>query len=154
MARGTWAINHRGLKMSAAFEDAFNLLCGEKIGEGAYRTVYACRVRPDLVVKVENADFRVFANVFEQKFWDDHQFCEKVARWLAPCEFLSPDGRVLLQRRVDPVPSSFDLPAKLPSFLTDIKRDNFGLMDGRLVCFDYAMTIPNPSLRQKKAEWA
>lgn len=139
---------------AATFEDAFNLLCGKQLGEGIHRKVFECKLRPELVVKVENDDLRYFANVFEQKFWSDHQYCAKVARWLAPCEYLSPDARLLLQRRVDPIRDADALPDKLPSFLTDVKRDNFGLLDGRIVCFDYAMTIPTPSLRPKKVEWA
>lgn len=140
---------------SATFEDAFNLLCGEKLGNGIHRTVYRCRLRSDLVVKVEEQDYRQFANVLEQRFWDDHCHYEPVARWLAPCEFLSPDGRILLQRRVDPLPRvGAALPDALPAFLTDVKRDNFGILDGRLVCFDYAATIPNPSTRLRKVDWA
>jgi hypothetical protein len=138
-----------------AYEDAFNLLCGEKIGGGIHRTVFACRLRPELVVKVETSgDWRYFANVHEMKFWSDHEHFEKVARWLAPCEYLSPDGRLLLQRRIEPLRATDELPVKLPSFLTDVKRDNFGMLDGRIVCADYAMTIPSPSLRAKKVEWA
>lgn len=139
---------------SASFEDAFNLLCGNKIGGGIHRTVFECRLRPDLVVKVEDSgDWRYFANVHEMKFWSDNQYTPKIAKWLTPCEFLSPDGRVLLQRRVEPLRSTDKLPDKIPSFLTDVKRDNFGILDGNVVCFDYAMTIPSPSLRQKKVEW-
>lgn len=134
-----------------AFEDAFNLLCGDKLGEGIHRTVFTCRLRPDLVVKVENDDeWRYFANVMEMKFWSDHQGYGKVARWLAPCEYMSPDGRVLLQKRVRPLLDESELPAKLPAFLTDVKPENFGLLDGRVVCLDYALNIPNPSTRMKK----
>lgn len=136
-----------------SFEDAFNLLCGEKIGEGIHRTVFECRLRPDLVVKVETSgEWRYFANVQEMKFWSEHQYYDKVARWLAPCDFLSPDGRILLQRRCDTL-RDVDLPEKLPAFLTDVKRSNFGVLDGRIVCVDYAMTIPSPSLRLKAADW-
>ena len=138
-----------------AFRDAFNLLCGKKLGEGIHRDVFACRLNDKWAVKVENdGPWRYFANVMEMKFWNDHEQCQKIASWLAPCEYLSPDGLVMIQHRVEPVSSSYPLPPKLPSFLTDIKTDNFGLLNGKLVCFDYAMNIPNPSLRLKKAEWA
>lgn len=141
------------MSRAATFEDAFNLLCGEKLGEGIHRTVYECRVRPDLVVKVESDEHRYFANVFEDKFWVDHQFYEPIAKWLAPCEYLSPDARILLQRRCRPLHDSDVLPDKIPAFLTDVKRSNFGWLDGRLVCMDYAMTIPDPSKRLRKVEW-
>ena len=141
------------MSRAATFEDAFNLLCGEKLGEGIHRTVYECRVRPDLVVKVESDEHRYFANVFEDKFWADHQFYEPVAKWLAPCEYLSSDARILLQRRCRPLHDSDVLPDKIPAFLTDVKRSNFGWLDGRLVCMDYAMMIPNPSKRLKRVIW-
>lgn len=137
----------------ATFEDCFNMLCGEKLGEGIHRQVFACKLRPELVVKIEQQEMRYFANVIENKFWGDHQNVKEIARWLAPCEFLSPDGRLSLMRRTDPVPSNFKLPDKLPGFLTDLKRSNFGLLDGRLVCVDYAFTISNPSMRLRKANW-
>lgn len=138
---------------AATFEDCFNLLCGDKIGEGIHRTVYECKIRPDLVVKVENQNLRYFANVLEDKFWIDHQYHKDVVKWLAPIEFLSPDARILLMKRVRPVHNTDKLPDKLPTFLTDIKRSNFGWLDGKLVCVDYAMTLPNPSLRLRKANW-
>lgn len=138
-----------------AFEDAFNLLCGNKIGSGIHRDVFECRLRPDLVVKVEIVEtWRYFANVHEMKFWNDNEYRKDITKWLAPCEYLSPDGRILLQRRVDPIGSKTRLPDKLPAFLTDVKKDNYGLLDGRLVCFDYALSIPNPSTRLKKVDWS
>lgn len=135
-----------------AFEDAFNLLCGDLLGRGIHRTVYTCRLRPDLVVKVDGDEQPNFANVFEQRFWDDHEAYSAVSRWLAPCEYLSPDGRILLQKRCDPVKTA-DLPDKLPGFITDMKAENFGMLGDRVVCLDYAYTIPNPSVRLKKAHW-
>lgn len=141
------------MSRAATFEDCFNMLCGEKLGEGIHREVFACKLRPELVVKIERQEMRYFANVMENNFWAYHQSVKEIARWLAPCEFLSPDGRLSLMRRADPVPSKFKLPDKLPTFLTDLKRSNFGLLDGRLVCVDYAFTIPNPSMRLRKANW-
>jgi hypothetical protein len=138
-----------------AFEDAFNLLCHNKLGSGIHRDVFECRIDHKLVVKVETAlPWRYFANVLEMKFWNDNQHCTAIAKWLAPCEYLSPDGLILLQRRCEPLRNSDELPAKLPSFLTDVKKDNYGLLDGRLVCFDYALHIPSPSTRPRKAVWS
>lgn len=138
---------------AATFEDCFNMLCGRVIGEGCHRTVYTCKLRPDLVVKVENQEMRYFANVMEDKFWTDNQHYSKVADWLCPTEFLSPDGRILLMRRAGALLDTDKLPEKLPGFLTDIKRDNFGWLNGKLVCIDYAWTIPSPNLRLRKVEW-
>ncbi len=134
------------------FADAFNLLCGERINYGAHRTVYHCRLDPTCVVKVEQeAVYTQFANVFEMEFWDQHCDYEPVAKWLAPCHYLSPNGQVLIQTKTTPWLGP--LPEKMPSFLTDLKRENFGNLDGRMVCVDYAATIPNPSVRPRKAEW-
>jgi hypothetical protein len=149
---------HGALKMratddEAVFRDAFNMLCGKEIGSGIHRTVFECKIRPDLVVKVENECYREFANVREMKFWCDNQYFEKAARWLAPCEFLSPDGRILLQKRAEPLGEKEKLPPMVPSFLGDLKRDNFGRIDGKLVCVDYAITIMNPDMKLKKAGW-
>ena len=138
----------------AIYEDAFNLLCGKLLGEGIHRKVFECRLRDDLVVKVESeTDWRYFANVLEMRFWNDHEHYKKVADWLAPCEYLSPDGRILLQRKALPIVDRSALPKQVPAFLSDLKPENFGMLDGRLVCLDYAMTIPNPSTRLKKVDW-
>lgn len=139
---------------AAIFKDAFNLLCHHKIGNGIHRDVFGCRLDDKLVVKVENdMPWRFFANVHEMKFWTDNQHCDQIARWLAPSEYLSPDGLILLQRRCEPLRASDQMPDRLRSFLTDVKRDNYGWLDGRIVCFDYALNIPSPSSRLKKADW-
>jgi len=137
----------------AVFRDAFNMLCGKEIGSGIHRTVFECKIRPELVVKVENECYREFANVKEMAFWCDQQHYKKVADWLAPCEFLSPDGRILLQKRAEPLGSNEKLPVTVPSWMTDIKRGNFGRIDGKLVCIDYAFTLTNPNIKLKKANW-
>jgi len=139
--------------LEEVYYDTFNLLCGKQLGEGIHRKVFECKLRPELVVKVESSERRYFANVLEQRFWNDNQEYKPIAKWLAPCEYLSPDGRLLLQRRAEPARVK-ELPDKMPSFLTDLKVSNFGWLDGRLVCLDYAMTIPNPSARLRKADWA
>jgi hypothetical protein len=136
------------------YEDAFNMLCGKLLGEGIHRKVFECKLRPDLVVKVEfDTEYRPFSNVLEQCFRNEHSEYKKVADWLAPCEYLSPDGRVLLQRKARPLHDDDVLPEVVPAFLTDLKLENFGMLDGRLVCVDYARTIPNPSLRTRKVTW-
>lgn len=134
-------------------EDAFNMLAGKKIGGGIHRDVFDCKIRPDLVVKVEyETDYREFINVREMNFWCKYQDNKAIAQWLAPCEFMSPDGRILLQKRVEPVPRHM-LPEKLPHFLSDIKQDNFGLIDGRLVCVDYGYVETSASTKLVKATW-
>lgn len=137
-----------------AFQDAFNLLCGEKLGSGIHRDVFECRLRPDLVVKVEQErEWRRFANVLEIEFWHRFQDYKPVADWLAPCEYLSPDGRILLQKKVRVASELDELPEKLPGFLTDIKPENYGWLEGRLVCLDYAIVLDNPKVRPRSVNW-
>lgn len=141
---------------TSTFEDAFNLFCGELLGKGIHRAVYACAIRPDLVVKVELESpdgSRNFANVHEFSFWRDYGEIDKIKQWLAPCEMLSADGRILLQKRVTPVHDTKLFPAKLPSFLTDTKLSNYGMLDGRLVCADYALTVLNAETNLQKVTW-
>ena len=141
---------------TATYEDLFNLVCGKCLGEGIHRKVFECKLRDDLVVKVEDDGsnfWRYFANVREMQFWSEHSDYKPVAQWLAPCEYLSPDGRILFQKRVEPCTRAFKLPERMPTFLTDLKRENFGWLDGKLVCIDYSTTIPNPNIRLKKADW-
>lgn len=139
--------------MTNHFEDCFNLLCGKKLGEGINRQVFDCTIRKDLVVKVETEEHRGFANVFEYNFWNSYSEMPDVRKWLAPCEFISPDGRILLQKKCDKVPSNFKLPKKVPEFLTDLKVDNFGILNGKLVCVDYGLYVMNPVTKLKNADW-
>ena len=140
---------------AATFEDAFNLLCGEKLGSGIHREVFECRLRPDLVCKVEihSGRDRIFANVLEAEYWNAHGGNPAIGKWLAPCGFLSPDGRILLQERAERIPVDYRLPEKLPIFLDDIKRSNFGLIDGKLVCIDYAWHRETPNTRLTRVKW-
>jgi len=135
------------------FEDFFNLACGKEIGYGHSRKVFDCNLNPDWVVKVEIEEFhRSFGNVIECSYWDNNKYSDKIAKWLAPCHFLSPDGKILIQSKTQPV-RDCELPEKLPSFLTDIKKSNFGLLNGNLVCHDYAITIISSNTKLKNVEW-
>lgn len=141
--------------MKRLYRDAFDLLAGDLLGSGEYREVYACRIDPSLVVKVERHESRdrTFGNAHEWRFWEDHRDQHKVARWLAPCAMLSPDGRILLQTRVQPLPGDYTLPERLPHFLTDVKASNFGLLQGKLVCSDYEFTDMTASFKLRRAKW-
>ncbi len=139
------------------YEDFFNLVCGKLLGEGIHRKVFECRLRPDLVVKVEIPQtFRFFANVHEMALYNRAPYAAQ--RWLAKPDLLSPDGRVMFQERVMPISDVSELPAELPGFLTDIKVENFGwVREGdtrRLVCVDYALAHQGKlDMRKRKVEW-
>jgi hypothetical protein len=134
------------------FEEAFNLLCGRKIGEGIHRTVYACRIDPKMVVKVEHdTDWFVGSNAKEYANWEFNSEYKKVSNWLAPCAWISPNGRVMLQHRTQPM-AIYNMPKSVPAFFTDIKPDNWGWYGGRAVCHDYPQMIVTHNTRMKKVE--
>lgn len=129
------------------------VVCGSLIGEGVARSVYECRHDPKYVVKIETVS-RSFQNVSEWEAWEWLRGTKR-GNWLAPCLSISPNGLILLQRRVTPMRDS-ERPKKIPAFLTDIKTDNFGWLDGRVVCIDYGTILSNirhASERMVKANW-
>lgn len=115
--------------------DLFNVLCGDRLGKGTAREVYECTLDPTKVIKIEYANAS-FQNVMEWDIWlwASHGPLKK---WFAPCRFISGCGIVMVQDRVQPLPKTYKLPKKLPSLIGDLKRENFGLLKGRLVTCDY-----------------
>lgn len=135
------------------YEDAFNLLCGHKLGSGMTRTVYQCNVDKSLVVKVENAEVRThFQNIMEWFVWN--RVCgTDYEKWFAPVVEMSPDGRLLLMKRTTPLGVP---PEKMPSFFTDFKPENFGLLNGRVVAHDYGSHLlmeVGLNNRVRKVQW-
>lgn len=112
--------------------DLFGLLCKERLGYGIAREVWASKVLPNSVVKVEE-NAGSFQNVLEWETWQRVKDTE-FARWFAPCEWISANGAVLIQARTTPAAK---YPDRLPVFLTDTKRANYGMHKGRFVCHDY-----------------
>lgn len=138
------------MSKKALYKDAFNFLLGDYLGSGGSRDVYVYSLDKTKVIKIERSNDRQFANIFEHEFWLDNMFDESVYKWLAPCISISAGGRILIQERVSPLPLDYKFPKKLPTFLTDFKRSNFGLLKGKLVCIDYALTINHPKTKLKK----
>lgn len=132
------------------FEDMFNLVCGDLIGSGIHRDTFHCKLDENRVVKVQQ-EMGTFANSQEYFLWQDYQFQDSVSKWLAPCYLLSENGRVMIQHKTQPIVG--ELPKKLPYFLTDIKRENFGTIDGRVVCHDYSTIIVTIKTQMKNADW-
>jgi hypothetical protein len=106
-------------------QEAFNLLCGKKIGSGMSRQVYECKLKPGWVVKVETDPYPNFQNLMEWQVWKAVQHT-KFSRWFAACDLISPDGKLLIQERTRH-PATTDFPDKVPAFFTDLKRQNFGM---------------------------
>lgn len=136
---------------AAAHRDAFNMLCDELIGRGMSRATFSSKVLPDCVVKVEDGagDFQ---NIKEWELWQAVRHT-KFAKWFAPCRWISPNGIVLVMERTTP---AWEFPAEMPVFLTDYKRENYGMLNGQLVCHDYGMHTMlefGMTKRMRKVEW-
>src|SRR6185437_13604034 len=114
--------------------DVSDMILGAHIATGATRMVYAHATQSDAVVKLENIA-NSFCNIYEEQVWY-HVKDTEFAQWFAPVLRISPNGTVLVMRRTMPV-SINDLPKHVPAFFTDLKAENFGRMDGRIVCHDY-----------------
>lgn len=125
-------------------------ICGEKIGSGCYRDVYVLKQNPDYVVKIEREP-GAFCNVQEWCNWINCKEWVAFSNWLAPCEMITEDGRVLIQRRVTHGKRK-DYPKHIPSFFLDLKVKNFGWIDGRFVCVDYPWLNPG-KLKMQYAKW-
>ena len=121
---------------SVVKDDFIRLFCGELIAEGVARKVYEVVGNPKLVVKVETTQ-ETFQNVTEWQLWNELQFTQYGIH-LAPCRRISPCGLVLIQERTCELPDVLSL-TNVPEWLGDVKEENFGILDGRLVCHDYAL---------------
>lgn len=115
--------------------EILTMVCGDFIGRGYYREVYAYARDPQAwVAKLENGH-QSFANVREWEVWLSVRDT-KLVKWFAPCHDISSSGLVLIQARTEQVPIE-RLPKRVPAFFTDLKAENWGLYNGRIVCHDY-----------------
>jgi hypothetical protein len=131
-----------------------NLVLGDFLGEGMSRKVYVCKLNPLYVVKVEAED-HYFQNVMEWEAWNWVSGDDAYSKWMAECISISPCGVYLVQKRVEPIRED-ELPKRVPEFLCDLKTENFGVVDGHLVCRDYGTIMNNlrwANRKLVKAEW-
>lgn len=131
--------------------ELLTMMIGETLGAGEFRIVFEHAHRKDLVLKFETRA-RSFQNIAEWDFWNDNKKNKKIALWLAPCEFISPCGIILAQKKTIK-PTKADYPKAVPEFLTDLKRTNFGMYQGRLVAHDYGLYNVKTPTKRKKAKW-
>lgn len=134
--------------------DLARLICAETLGKGIGRQVYVLGTDSTKVIKLETAA-RSFQNAMEWEVWDELK-STRHAKYLAPCHWISECGMVLIQSRVQPLRPEHEK-VQLPSFLTDFKRTNYGILNGRVVACDYGYTTlvergANAS-RKRKPEW-
>jgi len=139
--------------MDIIARDFMHTLLGDVIGQGAFRRVYECTINPEIVIKIET-DGYYHHNVHENEVWERVEWTSH-AKWFAPVINISPCGKVLVQKRTEPIPKN-KLPEKIPNYFTDTKPDNWGLFDGRPVCHDYSINLlmeKGMSNRLVKAKW-
>lgn len=138
---------------SATWNQAFYLLCDQKINSGMSRTVWSSKLVPDCVIKIEDTVGQ-FQNIIEWETW--LRVRDTVhRRWFAPCRWISGNGAILIMERThEPAPKQY--PVNMPAYLTDFKRTNYGMLNGKLVCHDYGthMLFENGlTKRMKPAKW-
>lgn len=134
-------------------KDLFEMVCGEFLGRGIRRSVFVYLPDPSCVIKfqyVKGGD-----NWMEWNLWNDMKNM-KNSQWLAPCISISENGIYLVQKRTKRPREIHQYVKKVPQFLGDIKYQNFGMYQGRLVCHDYSMNLcANYGVTKvmKKAQW-
>lgn len=138
--------------------DILKAWAGKCLGHGHARSVYELRGTDTIVIKVErHPDKTNFSNISEYLNWNDVQYWDDFAKYLAPVLGMTKDGVFLLQERAFPVTKKADLPSNIPNLFVDCKIQNWGIIDGRPVCIDYARlnylsSYPSKPI-MKKAKW-
>lgn len=133
------------------FIDTF---CGKLIGHGYSRQVYEYKLDSSLVIKIETCInvSKYFQNVIEYDTWINIKDTD-LSKWFAPCVYISYNGNVLIQKKTNPVKKYPDM---IPIFLTDTKKQNYGMYKGKFVCHDYGtnnLIKYGFTKRMKKADW-
>lgn len=149
---------------TATWRQAFDLLCDKQLGYGMSRSVFSSKLLPDCVIKVEDGA-GYFQNVVEWETWQRVKDTP-ASRWFAECKWISGNGAVLIMERTRPAaPTEF--PGKLPVYLCDFKRTNYGMVASStrhgkagpdwFVCHDYGthlMFENGMSKRLRSVEWS
>lgn len=136
------------------YEDLKSLVLGEMLGLGIHRKVGV--FNPDASLVIKCAIEYPSTNILEDEIWRMVKDTE-IAKWFAPCVYISPCGMFLLQKRVETKPKS-EYPKYVPSFFGDLKFKNYGWIGKQFVCCDYASFVLTSmshkwSGKMKKAEW-
>lgn len=131
-------------------------LLGEFLGRGRSREVYASPIDENIVIKIAYNPQGIMDNADEWTLWCLSKDRE-LRNWLCPIIGVFGDGRVLYMKKVEHT-SKDELRRfeEVPAIIEDVHTDNWGILDGRLVCFDYAVnsstSIPK-KLKMKKVVW-
>ena len=134
--------------------DAFHLLCEDLIYQGMSRAVWSSELLPDCVIKVEDRA-GYFQNVVEWETWQRVKGTP-FEHWFAPCRSISPNGAILVMERTRPAGDAQYL-EKMPAYLCDFKRRNYGMLGDQLVCHDYGTNLlfeHGMTRRMVRANWS
>jgi hypothetical protein len=137
-------------------EDFFRLMIGERLGQGLYRDVYEFTYNDSYVIKIETGECS-FANILEWEVWQSVRYNKKISHWFAPCYKISPRGQFLIQQKTSQINTRHILPKNIPSFFDDLHMGNWGLIEGKWVCHDYAnhKAFSNDfNFKMVKAKWS
>jgi hypothetical protein len=122
---------------NAVSMEFFELMVGEHIGTGAFRSVFHLAPNPNLVIKFEQgAD--TFHNVQEWEIWKRVKKDKELSKWFAPCQSISFGGSVLIQRYARDCLDT-ELPTLIPTLFTDNAPRNWGKIGNQAVCRDYGL---------------
>jgi len=128
-------------------------MIGKRLDGGVARDVYGLKFPPEgcaSVVKFETVA-KSFQNIIEWEVWNQ-VVGTKWEKWFAPCCSIGDCGIALIQRQTTPL---IAFPKRIPSFMTDNKKCNWGEYEGRPVCHDYGImaAISIKGAKMVKVEW-
>lgn len=120
-------------------QDLLSFICGDFISSGTFRDVFSYSLDPTLVVKIQR-DQGKFNNIIEFNIWCQVRHT-KYKKHFAGCPWMSSNGRILLQKRTEPITKNRRAPKEIPKFLTDVKEENYGFIGKNFVVHDYDYTL-------------
>lgn len=128
-----------------------DMLCGDRISEGCSRTVYECAYDKSCVVKIHRDVGRLPSdNILEWELWEMVRGMKGVEEWFAPCVEISENGRIPIQKKTTILTDKqWENLTKIPAFLSDIKKSNFGMYKGNICMHDYAFSLYKMTINKK-----
>lgn len=131
--------------------DLIMCVIGPIISNGNFRAVYEHALDPSKVIKIEYGHAQktqhdatmhnTFCNVQEFLMYREIEGLtgklEWVKDWFAPIHWISPSGHILCMEKTFEKPE-LERPELVPTFLWDVKQENFGWLGDKLMCHDYA----------------
>lgn len=132
-----------------------NFFLGDYLGCGTSRYVFENRRDKKTVIKIDYGN--TSANTLEFQTWNRVEKVKSLAKWFAPIKDCSRCGSIIIQAKCDTQKlECYEYPKQIPEIFSDTKYNNFGMLNGKFVCFDYAghlMFEKGMSLKMKTVKW-